>query len=314
MDTTVDYSALYDEQRDFLWGYGYRLTGSAADAEDLVQDVFIRAMERPPADTSRPWRPWLVRVVTNLVRDGARRDRLGRKSYVGPWLPSPVASDDPRIRLTETDASGRYEMRESVSMAFLLALEVLSSQQRAVLLLRDVYDYSVQETSEILELTPANVKTTLHRARQALEHYDAGRRPPTEERRGVTRAVLEKLLESLGRQDIDGIEALLAEGVQAISDGNGRFYAAKKPVFGRHRVASLYAKISPAPGESVALEIRELNGLPALIAERPEAPEGYAQRFVLLLDVDDTGQILAIYNVLNSDKLHGLRVGRGATR
>ena len=90
--TAIDFDRLFAEQRDFLWGYCYRMTGSAADAEDMVQETFIRAWQRPPADTSRPWRPWLVRVATNLVRDAARKNQ--RRQYTGPWLPSPVETEE----------------------------------------------------------------------------------------------------------------------------------------------------------------------------------------------------------------------------
>ena len=139
-------------ERTFLWGLCYRMTGCAADAEDIVQETFTRALERPPARTSDPWRPWLVRVAMNLARDQLRRRR--RQRYIGPWLPSPIETGDevavpavePALAGGDTTA-GRYDVLESVSFAFLIALEALTPQQRAVLLLRCVFDYDVRETA-----------------------------------------------------------------------------------------------------------------------------------------------------------------------
>ena len=130
----VDLGALYERERGSLWGLAYRMTGSANDADDLVQEAFTRAIERPPADPRRPWGPWLATVTLNLSRDQLRERQ--RRSYTGEWLPSPVPSEV----LVERDArwgdpAGRYALRESVGYAFLLALEVLTPSQRAVLIL-----------------------------------------------------------------------------------------------------------------------------------------------------------------------------------
>src|SRR6185295_2830674 len=156
-----DYQDVFQAHERFLWGLCYRLTGSAADADDLVQETFVRAIERPPARTDMPWRPWLVRVALNLGRDLLRRRR--RAGYVGPWLPAPIDTGDdasppsfepeiPGVGSTE----GRYDLLESVTFAFLLALEALTPTQRAVLLLRDVFDYSVREVADALDLSEAN--------------------------------------------------------------------------------------------------------------------------------------------------------------
>ncbi len=230
----IDYEAVFDEHRRFLWGYCYRLTGCAADAEDTVQETFVRAMERPPADLARPWRPWLVRVASNLVKDNWRS---ARSRYVGSWLPSPIETE-----LAESDAAGapwnagldadhprRYETLESVSFAFLLALEALTPRQRAVLLLRDVYDYSGRDCAMALGLSVANVKTTLHRARRVLADYDRERQAPTAAQAARHRRALEKLLGCFASRDAKAMERLLAEEVQAISDAAGRYYAALRP-------------------------------------------------------------------------------------
>ena len=136
---------LYEQERRFLWGLCYRMTGSAADAEDIVQEVFVKALEKPALDTERPLRPWLVRVAMNLSRDNLRK-RV-QSGYTGPWLPSPLPTDDwPENHEAAVEANdspmARYDLLESVSLAFMLALEALTPTQRAVLLLRDVFDYT----------------------------------------------------------------------------------------------------------------------------------------------------------------------------
>ncbi len=136
---STDYQALFSSHRDHLWGLCYRVTGNAADAEDLVQETFARALERPPADTSRPWRPWLATVATRLSIDALRRRRT--RKYVGPWLPSaietPPGATAGELATTQVDAETRYGLRETVSLAFLVALEELTPAQRAALVLRD---------------------------------------------------------------------------------------------------------------------------------------------------------------------------------
>ena len=160
----------FDKHKRVLWGMCYRMTGSASDADDIVQDTFVKALERPPTDMDAPLRPWLVKVAINLSRDRLRRRR--RREYCGPWLPSPVLTDGEdqsqldHLTSTEDSAGVRYERMESVTLAFLLALEALTPAQRAVLLLRDVFDYSTTETAEALDMSEANIKVTLHRARR----------------------------------------------------------------------------------------------------------------------------------------------------
>src|SRR5687768_711266 len=136
----------FQAHRHFLWGLCYRMTGSAADADDLVQETFVRAIERPPVDMRDGWRAWLARVATNLAIDALRRRK--RREYIGPWLPAPIdtagEASPPahEIASPEISTEHRYDLVESVSVAFLLALEHLTPRQRAVLILRDVFDYT----------------------------------------------------------------------------------------------------------------------------------------------------------------------------
>jgi RNA polymerase sigma-70 factor (ECF subfamily) len=301
----ADYAVLYAEHGDFLRGYCYRLTGSLADAHDLVQETFVRAIESPPRDTTSPWRPWLVRVATNLLRDERRRTV---REYDGAWLPAPLdtAAEGWWRSGLERDVEARYEVVESVTFAFLLALETLGPTQRAVLLLRDVYDYSTRECAEALALTEANVKTTLHRARRALVEYDRARRPPTAASSAETASALERLLACFASGDAAAMEALLARDVVATSDGGGRFYAARKPVRGRDKVVVFFGNIGREGGGPVRFLAREINGLPAVVVER-EAPDRFARRFVFAIELGGDGLVRRTYAVLNPEKLGSLR-------
>src|SRR5712691_6015404 len=219
------------------------MTGNAADADDVVQETFVRAIEKPPRRTDEPLRPWLVRVAINLSRDLLRRRK--RQGYVGPWLPSPVPTDEDSPASYEPPAPGedspaaRYDLKESISFAFLLALEALSPSQRAVLLLRDVFDYSTSETAGALDMSEANVKVVLLRARRRMKEYDKDRAVLTLERQEATRRALEQFLLYLSARDAAGLERLLAEDVVSLSDGGGEVSAARQPVRGRDKVLRL---------------------------------------------------------------------------
>jgi RNA polymerase sigma-70 factor (ECF subfamily) len=301
----------FKEDERFLWGLCYRLTGSAADADDLVQEAFVRALERPPRDQTQPLRPWLVRVALNLGRDLLRRRK--RRRYAGPWLPSPIETGDdpalpayePQIDATRT-TEGRYDLMESVSFAFLLALEALTPKQRAVLLLRDVFDYNVEETTAALGISAANVKTTHHRARAALAAYDRSRRVPTRELKERTRAALSRFVNGLLSGDVADVESMLAAQVRALSDGGGQYFAARKPLVGPQRVARFFMNIARRRAPSSKFEMRTLNGMPALIGEFADGHAGEPPRMVLLCDIDADGRITALHSVLADRKLTGI--------
>lgn len=300
-----DHAALFQAEHRFVWGLCYRMTGNAADADELAQETFVRALESPPARLEEPWRPWLVRVAMNLARDRLRQRR--RDGYRGTWLPSPIESGDeepPAYELPPGSGSpteGRYELLESVSYAFLLALEALTPQQRAVLLLRDVFDYPVRDTAEALGLSEPNVKTTHHRARRAMAAYERQRCVPTRALQARTRQALERFLVALAAQDVPAIEALLSDGVRSLSDG-GEYASGPRPVVGRNRVARLMLGLA-RHRPLVGFEVRLINGLPALIAAFAGRHARLAPRGVIRCDVDVEGRITAFHTVLASRKL-----------
>ncbi|MCY1033347.1 sigma-70 family RNA polymerase sigma factor [Corallococcus sp. BB11-1] len=301
------------EHESFLWGLCYRMTGVAADADDLVQEVHARALANPPErlDTLRPW---LTRVAVNLARDLLRRRR--REGYVGPWLPSPLETGDeeapPSVeaRLPGGGSTeGRYELLESVSFAFLLALEALSPRQRAVLLLRDVFDYSVREVAEALRMSEANVKVVHHRARAAMDAYDKERCVPTRDLRERSRAALEGFLGALLTGDVAAAESLLASDVRALSDGGGQMRAALVPVVGAQRVLLFFRRLLELRGAPLAVESRMLNGLPAVVAVFDAAKDPLlAVRTVLRVELDASGRIKELHSVLADRKLVGVRM------
>ncbi len=302
----------------FLWGLCYRMTGVAADADDLVQETFTRALASPPERTEE-LRPWLTRVAVNLARDHLRRRR--REGYVGTWLPSPLETGDAWASASQEappgvearlpgggSTEGRYELLESVSYAFLLALEALVPKQRAVLLLRDVFDYSVREVAESLHMTEANVKVVHHRARVAMAEYDQARCIPTKELQERTRTALESFMGALLSGDVAAAEALLSSDVRALTDGGSEVRAARMPLRGAERVLNLLFRLAELRGAPKAAEVQMLNGLPALVVEfAPAKDPMLATRAVIRVDLGADGRIAEFYSVLTDRKLSGVR-------
>ena len=307
---------VFNENQKFLWGLSYRMTGSAADADDVLQETFVRLMQKPPANTDEPLRPWLVRVAVNLSRDILRRRR--RNGYTGQWLPAPFETEnnDEVLGMLDITGSGgfdsrnpsaRYEMLESVSFAFLLALELLTPTQRAVLLLRDVFDLNVAETAEILRVTEQNVKTTHHRARRVMSEYEEKRFVPSKSLVQKTGRIVAQLVEFLTNRDTDSAAKLLSANVISVSDGGGEFFAARVPVVGREKVALFLSNlIKGAAAMGAQTRLGELNGLFALTTERANAPKSLAPKVVSLFQLDDDGLIERIYFVMASRKLTAL--------
>lgn len=308
MDASVDRSGaeeLFRSERRRLWGLAYRLTGSSADADDVLQEAFARWLARPPPP-EQPARAWLLRVALNLSLDALRRRR--RRAYPGPWLPAPAERTDAdwldACASTAPDAELRYELLESASAAFLLALEALGPRERAVLILRDALGWSAADTAALLGIREGNARVIHLRARRALEAYDRARCPPTPELRACHRAVLERFLAALAAQDTRAVEALLAESVATTTDAGGAYTALAAPLAGRARVARFYLQAAAMRRESgPAIEIREVNALPAALIRLGRPVRRQAPRSVLQLELDADGRIAAIRTVLAPAKL-----------
>lgn len=290
--------------RGALFGLCYRMTGSAADAEDLVQETFQRALSHPPADAQAPLRPWLMKVATNLCIDALRKRQ--RERYFGPWLPAPVETEL-LLEGLEPSPEARYGLLESASTAFLLALEALDPKQRAVLILRDVLGLSGPEVGELLELSPENVRVVLHRAHKALQRYEAERHPPSEALRSQTSAMLRRFMAAFAMGDMDAVRDLLAEDCRSTHDGGGEYHAAVRVVRGRDAVVELYRNLMRVTAMPTWAEERETNGLPSLAVERPASGPREAPRFVVQIELDHEGKIRDIRSVLASRKLSAVR-------
>jgi RNA polymerase sigma-70 factor (ECF subfamily) len=286
----------------FVWGIAYRMTGSASDADDVVQTTFARAVERPPRRLDQPLRPWLTRVAINASKDALRARR--RRGYVGPWLPSPIETDpDDLSDAGRPGTDARYDAREAASFAFLIALEALTPQQRAVLILRDVFDYSVEESAAALGLSSSNVKVIHHRARRAMLVYDRDRRPPSAELGDQMRRALERFLGAIVAEDAAAAEACLTDDVRALSDGGGEYLAALQPVKGKDRVVRFLIGIQRKVSSGGRFAPRIVNGLPAVVAEMFAPRERFAPRFVIRCEVNADGSIREVHLVVASRKL-----------
>jgi RNA polymerase sigma-70 factor (ECF subfamily) len=300
---------LFGAQRGRLWALAYRLTGSADDAEDVVQEAFSRLVAEPPDVPESHLGRWLARVATNLAIDALRERR--RTAYVGPWLPSPVETDGVDWLETHSDGSpdpeSRYSLGESVTYAFLLALEALGPRQRAVLLLRDVLGYSAEETGDLIGASAGNVRVLHLRARRSLDDYDKSRCIPTPELREQHRLALQRFLECLVAQDARGLEAILAESVRTVTDAAGEYTALALPLAGRARVARFYlaAAVQRLSG-GVNFEIRLVNGLPAALITLERPVRRQAPRSLLRCELDGDGRIRLVHAILAPRKLIAL--------
>jgi RNA polymerase sigma-70 factor (ECF subfamily) len=197
-------------------------------------------------------------------------------------------------------------LKETISFAFLLALEVLTPTQRAVLLLRDVFDYSTNETASALDMTEVNVKVTLLRSRRKMKDYDKNHVAFTASRIEATRRALEQFVLYLGERDVAGLERLLTEDVISVSDGGGEVAAALNPIIGRNKVSRLVLGLAAKLGSAPRIALRFLNEVPALVIDLPDAPQGIATRTVLFCEVDEEGRIKRLDTVAAPSKLSAL--------
>ncbi len=300
---------LFTAQRARLFGLAYRLTGSAADAEDCVQEAFARWLaDRDHARAAGG--PWLVRVVTNLSLDLLRRRR--RRAYPGPWLPAPLEDagdpEAPERADPAADPESRYGLLESASYAFLLALEALGPRQRAALILGDVLGCSAAEVAAALDTSAGNARVLQLRARRALASYDQARCIPGPELRKRYRGAAERFVRCLAARDAAGLEALLAESVHTTTDAGGEYTALASTLAGRRRVARFYLRAAQhREGSQPRVRIAIANGLPAVSIELRSPVRRQAPRSLLCFALDAEGRIESIHTILATRKLAGLR-------
>jgi RNA polymerase sigma-70 factor (ECF subfamily) len=288
----ADRLCAFQQQRSYLFSIAYRLLGSVTDAEDVLQEAFLR-WERARGAAVRSVRSFLASVVVRLCLDELRSARARREVYVGPWLPEPLITTG-RADLTET-----VMLRESLSFAFLLMLEKLSPLERAVFVLREVFDYDYADIASIVAKTEANCRQAFHRARQRLAEDQTRFQSTREHQEELT----EQFLRAATHGDVQGLVDLLAEDVVSVGDGGGKALAGLRPIVSRDRVSrGFIGNLQKMPPDRAWIE--EVNGQPAIVATRGGAPYG-----VVLLEVRG-GRIQTVYSVVNPDKLQSVSVER----
>ncbi len=290
-------ASLYRELRPLLFSIAYRMLGSTSEAEDVVQESFLRLQRAAGEQAIHAPKAFLTTVATRLSIDRLRSARARREHYVGTWLPEPMVGDE------GIEAVADEDLAESLSLAFLVVLETLSPVERAVFLLRDVFDVDYGEIARIVGKREDNVRQIAARARRRVD----ARRPRFETSREERDRLAERFFAAAEAKDADALAELLAPDVVFYGDGGGKVRGAiVRPVFGRDRVTRLllgFVRI----GEEERLTVRPtlVNGQPGALVCTPDGTP-YS---VLALDIAE-GAITAVRSGVNPDKLR--HVGRGA--
>ncbi|MGP3979538.1 RNA polymerase sigma-70 factor [Streptomyces sp. KR80] len=281
----------FEAHRPRLFGLAYRMLGSAEEAEDAVQDAYLRfsradrtAIEAPAA--------WLAKVVTNLCLNRLTSARARRERYVGTWLPEPVVTSDGSLGPLES-----VEQRDAVSLAMLVLLERLTPTERAVYVLREAFAYGHREIASVLGLSEANCRQLHRRAVQRIDAAESRFAAAPERQEELVRT----FITAARVGDLAGLEKLLAADVTWWSDGGGKVSAARRPVEGREKVVRFLVGLSERFLAGVDFTLAEVNGAPAVLARSDGTLLG-----VVAFDYRD-GVISAVRAVVNPDKLDFVR-------
>lgn len=291
MNTAETTTQLFEQYRVLLFSLAYRLLGSATDAEDIVQEAFVRWMQEGSREVQSP-KAYLSAIVVRLGIDHLRAAKAQREVYVGPWLPEPIATGQHQ-ELVETPI-----MAESISFAFLVLLEQLGPLERAVFLLREVFDYEYAEIAEILGKSEANCRQVFHRARQRLGEHQSRFDVSREQQERIT----DQFVRAATGADMQGLMNLLTEDIVFTGDSGGKARVGHK-VHGRQNVArGSVAGLRPLLA-AMQLRTEEVNGQPAIIGYVDGRPYG-----VIILEIEGE-RIRNLYAVMNPDKLGWLGGG-----
>ena len=280
----------FETHRGHLVAVAYRMLGSMAEAEDVVQEAWLRWDRADRGELADP-KAYLIRVTTRLALDRLRRLKVRREAYHGPWLPEPVA--------TAPDAAEAVEVAESVSLALLIVLETLSPLERAVFVLREAFGYSNAEIAGILGRSESAVRQLSHRARL---HVDE-RRPRFDADEATRRLVTERFLVACETGDPGALLGVLAPDVVLVGDGGDQAKAPRRPIVGADKVARFLLAIWAEAPPGVRVLLARVNGDPGIVAGTESGdPVG-----TMVLDVAD-GVVCTIYMVVNPDKLGSVRL------
>jgi RNA polymerase sigma-70 factor, ECF subfamily len=283
-------------ERPLLVGLAYRITGSRVEADDIVQEAWLRARRTDGATIDNP-AAWLTRVVARLALDHLRSARHRRESYVGPWLPEPVVGTMISAG-TVDDPAAASELAESVTFGFLRMLETLAPLERVVFLMSDVFDVPFAEIGKTVDRSPEACRQISSRARRRIREGAPRHEVPDD-----ADSVVGELLAALTAGDLDRVLSLLAEDAVLVSDGGPQTYAARRPVVGRERVARFLVNTARRLARlDLTIESAVVNGEPGVVV----TGDG---RWVLTLTAHvDDGAIAALYSVINPDKLAALDI------
>ncbi|MFF4734436.1 RNA polymerase sigma factor SigJ [Streptomyces sp. NPDC001262] len=283
----------FEEHRSTLTGVAYRMLGRFADAEDVVQEAWLR-WSREDRDEVREPRAYLVRVTTRLALDRLRQVQSRREAYVGPWLPEPVTTD---FAVAVPDTAERAVLADSVSLALLVVLESLSPLERAVFVLREAFGFPFPEIASALDRSEAAVRQLATRARR---HVDE-RRPRFDVDPVQQRDLTERFLAAATGGSLEDLLALLAPDVRLVSDAGGKAKAALRVIESADKVGRFLVAVSNIQDPGLELRFEEVNGVPSMVLLSQGRPDT-----VFSLGVTD-GRIAAVYIMRNPDKLTGVR-------
>jgi RNA polymerase sigma-70 factor (ECF subfamily) len=282
----IEANAMPTDFRPRLLAVAYRMLGSVADAEDAVQDAYVRYQEAAARESIANPEAWLVKATTRRCIDRLRQAKR-REEYHGPWLPEPVPTG------WEGAAESRAELADSLSMAFLLLLETLSPAERAAYLLREAFGYEFDEIASLLDKTPTNVRQIMARARRRLDAHEQR----FEASREQAARLAERFFAACRDADRDQIKSLLAEDVTCYSDGGGKVFASPRPLHGADQVARLLSVIFRKFQDAGEFQATTVNGLPGVVFRMEGQPV-----VTYSVGVDATA-VREVYVVLNPDKL-----------
>jgi len=278
-------TAVYEHLRPLVFSIAYRMVASASEAEDIVQEAFLRFHRESSAGTNiESPKAWLSTVTTRLAINHMQSARVRRESYVGTWLPEPLITDG------ESEDARHAETADSLSLAFLVLLESLGPVERAVLLLREVFDYGYDEIAAVVEKSEDNCRQIAARARRQVEE----KKPRFEASRKKREELSRRFFDAVMGRDVDGLIKMLAADVVAYGDGGGRAPAIPRPVYGPEKVARLFTR---ARGVAVAsLHYAEINGQPGALLFDP------AGKLVVVISLDIAdGVVQTVRAISNPD-------------
>ncbi|MFE4541118.1 RNA polymerase sigma-70 factor [Arthrobacter sp. NPDC056727] len=287
-------ASVFEEHRSLLFTIAYEITGTVTDAEDVLQESYLRwsAVDTGPIGNQRAY---LAKTVTRQALNSLRTTQRRREDYVGPWLPEPV--------VTLPDVAEDAVLADSLSFAMLVVLESLSPDERAVFVLREVFDFPYSEIAEATGKTTAAVRQLAHRAK---EHVQA-RQPRFEVDAQRQKVVTERFIEALGG-DVQALMDVLAPGAVLLSDGGGKVSAARRPVVGADHVARFLLGIAKKPIPDMRVEISSLNGMPAILIYSGDTID------LAVMVESDNDHVTGLYLVRNPDKLGAATTTRQFSR